>query len=99
MQPLVGQNHADPELYTSLDFVAEPSVASMMQAMKDAKKQPLVEQADLMEFDYRNVGPMMLNVVQETHTRIKDMKEGLDEGKKLVEEIFCNSEEKAADGG
>lgn len=66
MEPLVGQGHPDPELYTSKDKVAEPSVSSMMEAMRWAfderdKKHPA---PDLSQFDYAVVGPKMLEIIE-----------------------------------
>ena len=67
MQPLVGQNHADPELYTSLDKVAEPSVSSMMESMLQAfnERDKTLPAPDMMEFDHSVVGPNMLRVIEE----------------------------------
>lgn len=67
MEPLVGQQHGDPDLYTSRDLVAEPSVRSMMQEMQAAKDTALAQRADLMEYDYSNVGPQMLEMLKEIH--------------------------------
>jgi glycosyltransferase involved in cell wall biosynthesis len=65
MEPLVGQTHADPDLYTGFDLVAEPSVSSMMDAMKMAygDKEP-ESPPDLMEFDHSTVGPKMKEVIE-----------------------------------
>lgn len=67
MQPLVGQNHADPELYTSADLVAEPSVTSMMQQMRAAfdGRETIKPAPDMTEFDHSAVGPNMLRVIEE----------------------------------
>jgi len=66
MQPLVGQVHADPELYTSMDFIAEPSITSMMDEMKramhDNKKLPA---PNMMQFDHSTVGPKMLKTIEQ----------------------------------
>ncbi len=63
MEPLVGQHHGDPELYTAKDLVAEPSVSSMMTQMRKAMNTELKSKNPLMEFDYANVGPKMLEVL------------------------------------
>jgi len=60
LEPLVGQHHGDPELYTARDNIAEPSVRSMMKQMRQALTADLDPKPDMMEFDYSNVGPMML---------------------------------------
>lgn len=60
LEPLVGQHHGDPELYTAKDLIAEPSVRSMMQQMRYAMSADSMPKTDLMEFDYSNVGPQML---------------------------------------
>tara|TARA_R110002096_G_scaffold237547_1_gene428340 strand:+ start:1663 stop:2862 length:1200 start_codon:yes stop_codon:yes gene_type:complete len=65
MEPLVSQQHADPELYTSFDMIAEPSVSSMMAQMKTAKEAQTFEAPDMTEFDYSVVGPNMLAVIEE----------------------------------
>lgn len=67
LEPLVGQQHADPELYTSFDKVAEPSVSSMIDMMREAYKDRDVRNAppDLMEFDHSAVGPAMLEIINE----------------------------------
>tara|TARA_R110002094_G_scaffold114300_1_gene110163 strand:+ start:1981 stop:3201 length:1221 start_codon:yes stop_codon:yes gene_type:complete len=65
MEPLVSQQHADPELYTSFDMIAEPSVSSMMAQMKTAKEAQTFEAPDMTEFDYSVVGPNMLVVIEE----------------------------------
>jgi len=64
LEPLVGQNHPDPELYTSLDYVAEPSVRSMIGALQVAKTCPTEEPSALMEYDYSEVGPTMLKLIE-----------------------------------
>tara|TARA_R110000824_G_scaffold9430_1_gene42262 strand:- start:1016 stop:2188 length:1173 start_codon:yes stop_codon:yes gene_type:complete len=65
MEPLVSQQHADPELYTSFDMIAEPSVSSMMIQMKTAKEAQTFEAPDMTEFDHSVVGPKMLAVIEE----------------------------------
>lgn len=66
MEPLVGQTHADPELYTGFDLIAEPSVSSMMEQMKAAFDNREVKLApDMMEFDHSTVGPKMLQLINE----------------------------------
>jgi len=65
MEPLVSQQHADPELYTSFDMIAEPSVSSMMTQMKIAKEAQTFEAPDMTEFDHSVVGPNMLAVIEE----------------------------------
>ncbi len=66
MEPLVGQTHADPELYTGHDLIAEPSVCSMMRQMKEVfnnrEAQPT---PDMMEFDHSVVGPIMLHIIND----------------------------------
>ncbi len=64
LEPLVGQNHPDPELYTSLDYVAEPSVCSMIIALQEAQVSQLQEPASFMEYDYSEVGPTMLSLIE-----------------------------------
>lgn len=65
LEPLVGQQHNDPELYTSFDKVAEPSVSSLMAMMRQAYVDRDVDcdAPDLMEFDHSTVGPEMLQVI------------------------------------
>jgi len=65
LEPLVGQGHGDPDLYTAKDLVAEPSVLSMMEGMQKAMDTPKVEKVSLMEFDYSIVGEKMFNLIQE----------------------------------
>jgi glycosyltransferase involved in cell wall biosynthesis len=67
MEPLVGQQHADPELYTGFDLIAEPSVSSMMEQMKNAYDDRDVRDPapDMMEFDYSVVGPKMKVIIEE----------------------------------
>ncbi|MHA2063132.1 MAG: glycosyltransferase [Candidatus Thorarchaeota archaeon] len=67
MEPLVGQTHADPELYTGFDLIAEPSVSSMMAQMKLAIEHRNVEEPapNMMEFDHSTVGPNMLKLIEE----------------------------------
>lgn len=64
LEPLVGQQHADPDLYTSRELVAEPSVYSMMMAMQEAKDSKSEPKPDLMEYDYSQVGPKMLEIIK-----------------------------------
>ncbi len=64
MEPLVGQNHGDPELYTAKDLIAEPSTSSMMKQMRKAMNTELKTKNPLMEFDHSNVGPKMLEVIK-----------------------------------
>jgi hypothetical protein len=66
MEPLVGQGHADPELYTSFDKIAEPSVSSMMNQMRSVyeARQELKPAPDMKEFDYSVIGPKMLEVIE-----------------------------------
>lgn len=65
MEPLVGQTHADPELYTGFDLIAESSVSSMMKQMNQAFDDRNVsrEKPNMMDFDHSIVGPMMLDVI------------------------------------
>lgn len=66
MEPLVGQTHADPELYTGFDLIAEASVSSMMYQMKKAFSDDISLAApDMMEFDHSVVGPNMLELIQQ----------------------------------
>jgi len=66
LQPLVGQTHADPELYTGHDLIAEASVVSMMEQMNKAFDNRETKPApDLMDFDHSVVGPAMLQVINE----------------------------------
>ena len=66
MEPLVGQTHADIELYTGFDLIAEASVSSMMREMKLAFENNETRPApDMMEFDHSVVGPNMLQLIQE----------------------------------
>ena len=65
LEPLVGQQHGDPELYTAKDLIAEPSVRSMMSQMRVAMNRPLEHKTNLMEFDYSVVGPKMLATIKE----------------------------------
>ena len=60
LEPLVGQHHGDPELYTARDNIAEPSVRSMMKQMRQALTADLDPKPNMMEFDYSNIGPMMM---------------------------------------
>lgn len=64
MEPLVGQTHADPDLYTGFDLIAEPSVSSMMKQMKLAFEDDKSTAApDMMGFDHSVVGPAMLHLI------------------------------------
>lgn len=63
LEPLVGQHHGDPELYTAKDLIAEPSVRSMMKQMRIAMTADLEPKTDLMTFDYSNIGPMMMSFI------------------------------------
>jgi glycosyltransferase involved in cell wall biosynthesis len=67
MQPLVGQTHADTELYTGFDLIAEASVSSMMAEMREAfdNRNDVVAAPDMMAFDHSVVGPSMLQLIQE----------------------------------
>ncbi len=67
MEPLVGQTHADTELYTGFDLIAEASVTSMIAEMQKAfdDRTELVVPPDMMEFDYSVVGPKMLELIEE----------------------------------
>lgn len=67
IEPLVGQNHADPELYTSFESVAEPSVNSMINMMRKAynDRNFINPPPDLMRFDHSTVGPEMLQLINE----------------------------------
>jgi glycosyltransferase involved in cell wall biosynthesis len=64
LQPLVGQQHADPDLYTAKDLVAEPSILGMAGAMQRAKESVVEQAPDLSKFDYNIVGPQMLQVIE-----------------------------------
>lgn len=70
LEPLVGQHHGDPELYTAKDLIAEPSVRSMMKQMRNAMTADLKPKPDLMDFDYSYVGPMMLAFINGVVARI-----------------------------
>lgn len=67
LEPLVGQSHADPDLYTSFEKVAEPSISSMMEMMRAAYDDRAVSDPSPigMEFDHSTIGPNMLNVIEE----------------------------------
>ncbi len=66
MQPLVGQTHADTELYTGFDLIAEASVSSLIEQMQEAFNNRDTKPApDMMEFDHSVVGPSMLQLIQE----------------------------------
>lgn len=64
LEPLVGQQHSDPDLYTSRELVAEPSVHSMMMAMQEARDSKIEPKPDLMEYDHSRVGPKMLEIIK-----------------------------------
>lgn len=67
LEPLVGQTHADMELYTGFDLIAEPSVSSMMAQMKEAynARDTILDAPDMTEFDYSVVGPKILELINE----------------------------------
>lgn len=67
LEPLVGQTHPDPELYSSFDLVAEPSVSSMMKQMKAAygDRENKLSAPNMMEFDHSVVGPNMKTLIEE----------------------------------
>jgi len=66
MEPLVGQTHADPELYTGFDLIAEASVSSMMSEMQEAfNNRDTAPAPDMMEFDHSTVGPNMFRLILE----------------------------------
>jgi len=73
LEPLIGQQHADPELYTSFDLVAEPSVSSLMKQMQAAydDRDNIQPAPDMTEFDYSQVGVSMLAVINQI--KIKNM--------------------------
>lgn len=64
LEPLVGQQHGDPELYTARDKIAEPSVRSMMFEMRRAMDTKPEPKPNLMDFDYSSVGPTMLTAIE-----------------------------------
>jgi len=64
MEPLIGQQHNDPDLYTARDLIAQPSVRSMAHAMQVARKARLDPKPDLSHFDYSEVGPQMKRVLE-----------------------------------
>lgn len=70
LEPLVGQHYADPELYTAKDLIAEPSVRSMMKQMRTAMTADLEPKPDLMNFDYSNVGPIMMAFIDGVVARL-----------------------------
>jgi glycosyltransferase involved in cell wall biosynthesis len=69
LEPLVGQQHPDPVLYTALDFIADPSITSMSYQMKQAKEVDLLKAPDLSTFDYATVGPDMLGLITRIATK------------------------------
>ncbi len=70
IEPLVGQMHDDPEIYTGHDLIAEPSVCSMIQKMKLVFDNRTVKPApDMMEFDHSVVGSAMLKVIEEVASK------------------------------
>ena len=76
MEPLVGQNHGDPDMYTAKDFVAEPSVSSMMGMLRAAyDERDVRNEVDLDEFDYSVVGPDMLEELQQVAANKTAVKE------------------------
>jgi len=66
LEPLVGQDNPDPELYTAFDKVAEPSVSSLMDQMTKAynSRDSKVAAPDMREYDYSVVGPQMLEWIK-----------------------------------
>ena len=78
IEPLVGQSHADPELYTSFESVAEPSVGSMMEQMRRAFKDRDIARAtpDLMGFDHSTIGPRMLQVIEQIASEVMETSNG-----------------------
>jgi len=78
MEPLVGQTHADPELYTGFDLIAEASVSSLMAKMQDAfreKDQEVLVYPNMMHYDHSVVGPNMLGVIMKVleATQVKEV--------------------------
>lgn len=63
MEPLIGQQHADPDLYTAQDLVAEPSIYSMSQAMISAAGSPDSAPPDLSRFDHSIVGQQFADII------------------------------------
>ena len=76
MEPLVGQAHPDPDLYTAFDLVAEASVSSMMSQMQETfNNRDTAPAPDMMEFDHFVVGPDMLKVLMKVveATQVKEV--------------------------
>lgn len=72
LEPLIGQMHADPDLYTAKELVAEPSIKSMMDAMSDAYNNgEALAKPDLTKFNYDNVGNQMLGVIVKAYNSAK----------------------------
>lgn len=65
LEPLVGQQHNDPELYTAQDLVAQPSISSMAKCMQNAVEAEVDPVSDLDEFDHASVGPQMLDIIRQ----------------------------------
>ena len=67
MEPLIGQQHADPDLYTSFEKIAEPSVSSLMSQMRAAynERDNVHPAPNMTEFDHSTVGPNMLKIINE----------------------------------
>jgi glycosyltransferase involved in cell wall biosynthesis len=73
MEPLVGQSHADPELYTGFDLIAESSVSSMMKQMNNVfDNRAVTEAPNMMQFDHSVVGPEMLGIIQELTVSVEE---------------------------
>lgn len=68
MEPLIGQHHADPSLYTARDLVAEPSIRSMGSAMAEAMANKNHD-ANLEEYDYSVVGDQFVSLIKDIHSR------------------------------
>lgn len=64
LEPVFGQAHPDPELYTAEEKWFEPSVTSMGKAMREAKNAGLCKKVNLDHFDHAIVGKQMLGVIQ-----------------------------------
>lgn len=66
MEPIFGQQHGDPDLYTSKDLIAEPSILSMGKAMRQAYNDKDLEQTnDLSGFDHSVIGANMASLIHE----------------------------------
>jgi glycosyltransferase involved in cell wall biosynthesis len=70
LEPLIGQGHPDPELYTAKELIAEPSTSSMIDAMQDAMDLAKHGKTNLMEFDYSNIGPLMLRQIESVKNEV-----------------------------